>query len=198
MAVLDETVPSSSEVEAMNKRRGRKRPKKNPPSTATEESELQNSMKGEEEEEEEEEGDAEVNVPEEKAKEEEKMKNKKRKTKTKKEGHEDTGDGKVEEGVEVQVEKDEEKKNQKKKVKTGGSGIMSTVSFDSLELSEKTLRAIKDMGFEHMTQVRFLLDQFISKFSLEFIVFNGSFIYLHCRRGKWEEVEFNFKPEVSK
>ncbi|KAL0535524.1 hypothetical protein IC582_029855 [Cucumis melo] len=154
MAVLDETVPSSSEVEAMNKRRGRKRPKKNPPSTATEESELQNSMKGEEEEEEEEEGDAEVNVPEEKAKEEEKMKNKKRKTKTKKEGHEDTGDGKVEEGVEVQVEKDEEKKNQKKKVKTGGSGIMSTVSFDSLELSEKTLRAIKDMGFEHMTQIQ--------------------------------------------
>ncbi|TYJ99046.1 DEAD-box ATP-dependent RNA helicase 51-like [Cucumis melo var. makuwa] len=100
MAVLDETVPSSSEVEAMNKRRGRKRPKKNPPSTATEESELQNSMKGEEEEEEEEEGegDAEVN--------------------------------------------------------TGGSGIMSTVSFDSLELSEKTLRAIKDMGFEHMTQIQ--------------------------------------------
>lgn len=175
MAVLDENVPSSSEFEAMNKRRKRKTPKKNPLSTATEESELQNPMKGDEEEEEEGEGDAEGNVPE------ENMKNKKRKTKTKKEGHEDTGDGKVEEAVEVQVEKGEEKKNEKKKVKTGGSGIMSTVSFDSLELSENTLRAIKDMGFEHMTQVRFLLDQFIGIFSLEFIVFNGSFTCLHCR-----------------
>lgn len=167
MVVLDEKVPSSSEVEAMNKRRKRKRPKKNLPSTGGEESELQNPVKDEEEGE----GDAECNVPEEKAKEEEKMKNKKRKTKTKKdesEGHENTGDGKGGNGVEVQVEKDEEKKNQKKKVKTGGSGIMSSVSFDSLELSEKTLRAIKDMGFEHMTQVRFLLGQFTFKFLLEF------------------------------
>ncbi|CAK9312103.1 unnamed protein product [Citrullus colocynthis] len=153
MVVLDEKVPSSSEVEAMNKRRKRKRPKKNLPSAGAEESELQNPVKDEEEGE----GDAKCNVPEEKAKEEEKMKNKKRKTKTKKgesEGHENTGDGKGENDVEVQVEKDEEKKNQKKKFKTGGSGIMSSVSFDSLELSEKTLRAIKDMGFEHMTQIQ--------------------------------------------
>ncbi|XP_038895643.1 DEAD-box ATP-dependent RNA helicase 27-like isoform X2 [Benincasa hispida] len=155
MVVLDEKVPSSSEVEVMNKRRKRKRPKKNLPSTGAEESELQNTMKGEEEEEGK--GDGEGNVPEEKAKEEEKIKNKKRQAKTKKgelEGHESTGDGKGEDGVEVEVEKDGEKKNQKKKVKTGGSGIMSTVSFDSLELSEKTLRAIKDMGFEHMTQIQ--------------------------------------------
>ncbi|XP_022923675.1 DEAD-box ATP-dependent RNA helicase 51-like [Cucurbita moschata] len=149
MVVLDENVPSSSEAVAMNKRRKRKRTKKNIPSTGAEESELQNPMEGEEEEE----GDAEGNVPEEKVKEEEK-KNKKRKSKMKKgeleEGHENTSDGERKDGVEGEVEKDKEKK----KVKTDGSGIMSTVSFDSLELSEKTLRAIKDMGFEHMTQIQ--------------------------------------------
>jgi superfamily II DNA/RNA helicase len=42
-----------------------------------------------------------------------------------------------------------------KKVKSGGggSGIMTTESFESLGLSEPTFNAIKDMGFQHMTQV---------------------------------------------
>lgn len=41
-----------------------------------------------------------------------------------------------------------------KKVKNnGGSGIMSTESFESLGLSEPTYKAIMDMGFHHMTQV---------------------------------------------
>ncbi|KAG6584379.1 DEAD-box ATP-dependent RNA helicase 27, partial [Cucurbita argyrosperma subsp. sororia] len=154
MVALDEKVPPSSEVDAMDKRRKRKRPKKNLPSTAAEESEPQNPMKAEEEGE----GDAEGNVSEEKVKKGEKMNKKKRKTKKKgeleEEGHETANDGEGEDGVDGKVEKDEEKVNEKKKVKTGGSGIMSTVSFDSLELSEKTLRAIKDIGFQHMTQIQ--------------------------------------------
>ncbi|XP_023000723.1 DEAD-box ATP-dependent RNA helicase 51 [Cucurbita maxima] len=154
MVALDEKVPSSSEVEAMDKRRKRKRPKKNLPSTGAEESEPQNPMKAEEEGE----GDAEGNVSEEKVKKGEKMNKKKRKTKKKgeleEEGHETANDGEGEDDVDGKVEKDEEKVNEKKKVKTGGSGIMSTVSFDSLELSEKTLRAIKDIGFQHMTQIQ--------------------------------------------
>ncbi|XP_038895340.1 DEAD-box ATP-dependent RNA helicase 51-like [Benincasa hispida] len=156
MVVPEEKVPSSSEVEAMNKRRKRKRPKKNLPSTGAEESELQNPVKGEEEEGE---GDAEGNISEEKVKKDEKRK-KKRKTKTKtkgeleEEGHENDDGEEGEDGMEGKVENDEEKENEEKKVKTGGSGIMTTVSFDSLDLSEKTLRAIKDMGFEHMTQIQ--------------------------------------------
>ncbi|CAK9329266.1 unnamed protein product [Citrullus colocynthis] len=59
-----------------------------------------------------------------------------------------------EDGVEGKGEKDEVKENEKKKVKIGGSGIMSSITFHSLDLSEKTLRAIKDMGFEHMTQIQ--------------------------------------------
>ncbi|KAJ7943585.1 RNA helicase [Quillaja saponaria] len=51
----------------------------------------------------------------------------------------------------VEGEKDEEGKE---KVKIGGSGIMSNVTFASLGLSEPTLKAIKDMGFEHMTQIQ--------------------------------------------
>ena len=43
---------------------------------------------------------------------------------------------------------------EEKKVKNnGGSGIMSTESFESLGLSEPTYKAIMDMGFHHMTQV---------------------------------------------
>ncbi|KAI3440540.1 uncharacterized protein J3R85_003291 [Psidium guajava] len=38
--------------------------------------------------------------------------------------------------------------------KSGGCGIMSTVSFDELGLSEHTANAIKDMGFQYMTQIQ--------------------------------------------
>ncbi|XP_059441273.1 DEAD-box ATP-dependent RNA helicase 27-like [Corylus avellana] len=43
-----------------------------------------------------------------------------------------------------------------KKVKSGvgGSGIMTTESFGSLGLSEPTFNAIKDMRFQHMTQIQ--------------------------------------------
>ncbi|KAE8686190.1 DEAD-box ATP-dependent RNA helicase 27 [Hibiscus syriacus] len=40
----------------------------------------------------------------------------------------------------------------KEKVKIEGSGIMSTESFESLGLSEPTFKAIKEMGFQYMTQ----------------------------------------------
>ncbi|ESW27160.1 hypothetical protein PHAVU_003G179000 [Phaseolus vulgaris] len=58
------------------------------------------------------------------------------------------------------------KKNKKKKVEgesegeerkvknNGGSGIMSSESFESLGLSEPTYKAIMDMGFQHMTQIQ--------------------------------------------
>ncbi|XP_028763649.1 DEAD-box ATP-dependent RNA helicase 27 [Neltuma alba] len=48
----------------------------------------------------------------------------------------------------------EEEEGQQRKLKNVGSGIMSTVSFDSLGLSEPTFKAIKDMGFEHTTQIQ--------------------------------------------
>ncbi|XP_047165766.1 DEAD-box ATP-dependent RNA helicase 27-like [Vigna umbellata] len=58
------------------------------------------------------------------------------------------------------------KKNKKKKVEgeseveerkvknNGGSGIMSSESFETLGLSEPTYKAIMDMGFQHMTQIQ--------------------------------------------
>ncbi|XP_057419702.1 DEAD-box ATP-dependent RNA helicase 27-like [Lotus japonicus] len=47
----------------------------------------------------------------------------------------------------VEVEERKEKNN-------SGSGIMSTESFASLELSEPTSKAIADMGFQFMTQIQ--------------------------------------------
>ncbi len=46
-----------------------------------------------------------------------------------------------------------ETKKKKRKIGGGWSGIMSTESFESLGLSEPTFKAIKDTGFQHMTQV---------------------------------------------
>ncbi|XP_027330838.1 DEAD-box ATP-dependent RNA helicase 27-like [Abrus precatorius] len=50
---------------------------------------------------------------------------------------------------------DGESEVEERKVKNnGGSGIMSTESFESLGLSEPTYKAIMDMGFHHMTQIQ--------------------------------------------
>lgn len=57
------------------------------------------------------------------------------------------------EGEEKEEDGLEKKEEKKKKVKSG-SGIMSTDSFLSLELSEPTMNAIKDMGFVNMTQIQ--------------------------------------------
>ncbi|CAL1352217.1 unnamed protein product [Linum trigynum] len=46
-----------------------------------------------------------------------------------------------------------ESKTKEKKVR-GGGGIMSTDSFDSLELSEPTRKAIQEMGFQYLTQIQ--------------------------------------------
>ena len=52
-------------------------------------------------------------------------------------------------------EVEEEEKREEKKVMPGvESGIMSSVSFDSLELSDPTSKAIMDMGFNRMTQIQ--------------------------------------------
>ncbi|KAK7292121.1 hypothetical protein RIF29_07834 [Crotalaria pallida] len=60
---------------------------------------------------------------------------------------------KTEEKEEEEEEEEIEVKNKKNK-KKGGSGIMSTEAFSSLGLSEPTFKAIKDMGFENMTQIQ--------------------------------------------
>ncbi|KAF5469236.1 hypothetical protein F2P56_013324 [Juglans regia] len=57
---------------------------------------------------------------------------------------EQRGDG----GGEELKEEEEKKVNNNR----GGSGIMSTEPFESLGLSGSTFKAIKDMGFQHMTQ----------------------------------------------
>ncbi|KAK4269281.1 hypothetical protein QN277_022461 [Acacia crassicarpa] len=49
---------------------------------------------------------------------------------------------------------EDEQEGEQRRSKNVGSGIMSTVSFDSLGLSEPTFKAIKDMGFEHTTQIQ--------------------------------------------
>ncbi|WOH13756.1 hypothetical protein DCAR_0933267 [Daucus carota subsp. sativus] len=58
-------------------------------------------------------------------------------------------DNEVEQGDEVE----EDKKIKKKKVKSG-SGIMSSVTFESMSLSEPTMKAIKDMGFHYTTEIQ--------------------------------------------
>ncbi|CAM8966879.1 unnamed protein product [Rhodiola kirilowii] len=61
------------------------------------------------------------------------------------------------EGVEVSREEDGVADGEnlvEKKPKRTGKGIMTTVKFASAGLSDKTLNAIKDMGFECMTQIQ--------------------------------------------
>lgn len=58
----------------------------------------------------------------------------------------------VSKGEEVD-EVEEEKEVKKKKVKSG-SGIMSSVTFESMSLSEPTMKAIKDMGFHYTTEIQ--------------------------------------------
>ncbi|GLT76528.1 hypothetical protein SLA2020_481810 [Shorea laevis] len=65
-------------------------------------------------------------------------------------GEENHGEENTEEdnGVERAVEEEKEKE------KKGWSGIMTAESFESLGLSEPTFKAIKEMGFQHMTQIQ--------------------------------------------
>ncbi|KAI9088428.1 hypothetical protein K1719_029877 [Acacia pycnantha] len=67
-------------------------------------------------------------------------------------------DKKMKRGEELSVGEmsgdENEEVGEQRKSKNVGSGIMSTVSFDSLGLSEPTFKAIKDTGFEHTTQIQ--------------------------------------------
>lgn len=61
-----------------------------------------------------------------------------------------------------EVEEEKEVKKKKKKVKVG-SGIMSSVTFESMGLSEPTMKAIKDMGFHYTTEVSNTNTQFFEQ-----------------------------------
>ncbi|KAF5468963.1 hypothetical protein F2P56_013070 [Juglans regia] len=80
------------------------------------------------------------------------------KTKKKQEKREELK--KEEDGVEQinygGVDGEELKEEEEKKVSSSrrGSGIMSDESFESLGLSEPTFNAVKDMRFQHMTQIQ--------------------------------------------
>ena len=95
---------------------------------------------------------------------------------------------KKEKKTEIEEEKEDELKElpeteeKKKKVRSsGGGGIMSTESFESLELSKHTSNAIKDIGFQYMTQVnkkqklwileRVKFQYFTSETSIHYVMF---------------------------
>ncbi|XP_057437770.1 DEAD-box ATP-dependent RNA helicase 27-like [Lotus japonicus] len=59
-----------------------------------------------------------------------------------------------EEQQEVEVEEDGDDEEEEKVETASGSGIMSTLSFSSLGLSQPTSKAIMDMGFQTMTQIQ--------------------------------------------
>lgn len=80
---------------------------------------------------------------------------KKNKMVTEKEIKKDKENEEGEEDDEEQQELDDELKEEIKKEMKSGSGIMSAELFSSIEISEPTMKAIKDMGFEYMTQVNY-------------------------------------------
>ncbi|KAH0975891.1 hypothetical protein GBA52_017790 [Prunus armeniaca] len=134
---MTDAIPyASPDDETKKKKRKRNRGKKQSESADTEQAEPQNPIptKQEEEEEEEEIEKEEKGEVEEQAKDEEK-KTKKRKS--------------------SKGEEAEAKTPSEKKVKSdGASGIMSTQSFASLNLSENTFKAIQEMNFQYMTQIQ--------------------------------------------
>ncbi|KAG8496633.1 hypothetical protein CXB51_007878 [Gossypium anomalum] len=157
MAVLEEKNPKSPSFEDSKKKRKRKRSrvKKSEPQITDNNTDREEDEENEEQEnhEEDETETREVEIDEKK-----KMQMKKKKKKNKKVKGED--DEKQEKGSDDEEEDkqttDEEGKKEdiKDKMNSGGSGIMSTESFESLGLSEPTFKAIKEMGFQYMTQIQ--------------------------------------------
>ncbi|KAH7528819.1 hypothetical protein FEM48_Zijuj05G0113000 [Ziziphus jujuba var. spinosa] len=140
---MAETQNTSHNNSSEAKKRKRKRSRKQSSSTIMEQQEPLEAQEVEED------GEA-VKKSE---KEKKKMK-KKNKLKTEKmEPEKSTEMEEEDEDDEEEENKDKEEKKNKVKSK-GGFGIMSMESFDSLGLSEPTFKAIKDMGFEHMTQIQ--------------------------------------------
>ncbi|KAK7851792.1 dead-box atp-dependent rna helicase 51 [Quercus suber] len=138
---LKRTTMVADETNKKKKKRKRNRPNKN----SAEEEEPQ-IPKNEEEQEEE--------VEKVEEEEENKMKKKKKKKKEKKVKIEGEKKEEMEEEEIENGEESTEEEEKKKKVKKSGGGIMSTESFESLGLSEPTSNAIKDIGFQYMTQIQ--------------------------------------------
>ncbi|XP_050278551.1 DEAD-box ATP-dependent RNA helicase 51-like [Quercus robur] len=132
---LKRTTMVADETNKKKKKRKRNRPNKN----SAEEEEPQNPQNEEEQVE--------------KVEEEENKMNKKKKKKNKKEKKMKIEEEKKEE-EEERENGEESTEEKKKKVKKSGGGIMSSESFESLGLSEPTSNAIKDIGFQYMTQIQ--------------------------------------------
>ncbi|CAB4282840.1 unnamed protein product [Prunus armeniaca] len=122
---------TSTDDETKNKKRKRKRGKK-----PSEESEPRNPYQAQQNEEEEK-GEGDDN-------------NKEKKTKILK-GKEEVNEENKEEEAEGVEEENKRKKNVKR---GGGTGIMSTDSFDSLNLSANTFKAIQELNFQYMTEIQ--------------------------------------------
>ncbi|XP_022736867.1 DEAD-box ATP-dependent RNA helicase 51-like [Durio zibethinus] len=153
MVVPEEKNAKSPSLEETKKKRKRKRnrAKKSEPQNPDNNTDREGGGKEEEFEEarpEEDEAEAREVEVEEKKKKKKKEKNKKVKS------EDDEKQEEEESNEEEDEEKEGEKKEIKEKVKGGGSGIMSTESFESLGLSEPTFKAIKEMGFQYMTQIQ--------------------------------------------
>ncbi|KAK8695027.1 hypothetical protein V6N13_072569 [Hibiscus sabdariffa] len=149
MAVTEEKIPNSPSLEDSKKKRKRKR-------NRVKKSDPQNSDNNTDREEEanedfqEDEAQAREVVVDAKKKEKKKKKSKKVKGEDdEKQAGEGTDVGEEERGT-----NDEEGEKENGKMQSGGSGIMSTESFESLGLSDPTFKAIKEMGFQYMTQIQ--------------------------------------------
>ncbi|KAM4080263.1 hypothetical protein ACJW30_11G001800 [Castanea mollissima] len=144
---LKSTTMVADETNKKNKKRKRNRPNKN--SAEEEKEEPQNPQIQPQDEDE-------VEKVEEEENKMMKMKKMKKNKKEKKMKIEDEKKEEVEEEEEEREKGEEstEEEEKKKKVKKSGGGIMSTESFESLGFSEPTSNAIKDIGFQYMTQIQ--------------------------------------------
>ncbi|XP_024030768.1 DEAD-box ATP-dependent RNA helicase 51 [Morus notabilis] len=148
--MADYSEPNTSHSSAADEAKKRKR-KRNRPKKPSESSEAPNPNETQVEDEKEEEAE-EIQKIEDNKKDKRKKKEKKNREKPKpQEEEEENG-----EEEEEKEEEEEEEEGKKKKVKSSGVGygIMSTEAFTSLGLSEPTLKAINEMGFQHMTQIQ--------------------------------------------
>ncbi|GMJ13717.1 hypothetical protein like AT3G18600 [Hibiscus trionum] len=147
MAVTEEEKPISPSLEDNKKKRKRKR-------NRVKNSEPQHSDKeGKEANDEFEEGEAQAREAEVDAK-KKGEKNKKKNKKLKGEDDEKQEGKETDDGEEEMGTNGDEGEKEKEKIPSGGSGIMSTESFESLGLSEPTFKAIKEMSFQYMTQIQ--------------------------------------------
>ncbi|KAK9926220.1 hypothetical protein M0R45_023461 [Rubus argutus] len=142
--MTDPIARASAADEAKKRKRKRNRGNKPSESEGTEQPELQNDSQTEEGEEQAK-GNKNKKGVEKKRKKMKKMKGEEAEAQIPSETKEEEGD---------EAQEEEEEKKEKKVKSGGGSGIMSTVSFASLNLSEKTFMAIQGMGFQHMTQIQ--------------------------------------------